>query len=168
MFVHVNNKDESNAARIPQNSQRDVNPLLNNYVVATSPVNPVLKHGNNYVVATSEYNDNNGVTGLITFAQDVNSDRTFVNGLFSSGFDEQEKGRYGLFLRDCDDNVIYNLTGELCFDGHSGIKPFQDYIHLNLSKYLFDEDNSKRQGGTKTGIDCTCNSDASASATPVP
>ncbi|CAG8543397.1 2229_t:CDS:2, partial [Dentiscutata heterogama] len=122
---------------------------------ARIPQNSLLKRGDekdektcyDYVVATAEFDDDNGVTGLVTLVQDNHSDRTFVDGLFSKGFDDPEKNCYGLILEDCDGNVAYNLTDELCFDGCGGTKPFQDHIHFDLFKFLFGKDKRKRQNG---------------------
>ncbi|CAG8519663.1 1905_t:CDS:1 [Dentiscutata erythropus] len=136
---------ELTAARIPQNSQRDVNPLLKR--------GDDKKKCYDYVVATAEFDDDNGVTGLVTLSQDDQCDKTFVDGLFSRGFDNPDKNCYGLILEDCDGNVAYNLTEELCFDGHGGTKPFQDYIHFDLFEFLYGKGGKrKRQAGPTLAV----------------
>ncbi|CAG8707324.1 hypothetical protein C2G38_2213649 [Gigaspora rosea] len=126
---------ESVGGIIPQSDISPANPLLIKRYDGGNDEDEVCY---DYIVATATFNDDNGLTGVMTLAGDDSKPITFIYGLFSEGIKDPDK--FNVFIR-CDDKIVYNLTDDLDlkFDGRGGTKPFCTYIHFDLLKFLSDD-----------------------------
>ncbi|CAG8770058.1 10672_t:CDS:2, partial [Gigaspora margarita] len=110
--------------------------------ISQSNANPLLKRGEDdsvCVVAKAVFDGE--VTGIITLAEKEEG-CTFVFGLFSKGLEDPEKNCFNVLIKDCDGNVVANLTDSIEFvDG--GTKPFFTKIDLDLDDLVGSGDKRK-------------------------
>ncbi|KAF0557943.1 hypothetical protein F8M41_011753 [Gigaspora margarita] len=96
-----------------------------------------------FVCVTAKAVFNNEVTGIITLAKKEEG-CTFVFGLFSKCLDDLEKNCFNVLIKNCDGNIVANLTDSIEFvDG--GTKPFFTKIDLDLDNLVGSSNGDKRK-----------------------